>query len=46
MDEQKDKMQEQLPFLAEIYALLDEPDSVAGEIIFYLLYILIALYQN
>lgn len=31
MDERKDKMQEQLPFLAEIYALLDEPDSVAGE---------------
>ncbi|KAJ8730029.1 hypothetical protein PYW07_017067 [Mythimna separata] len=30
MDERKDKMQEQLPFLAEIYALLDEPDSVAG----------------
>ncbi|CAB3224272.1 unnamed protein product [Arctia plantaginis] len=30
MDDQKDKMQEQLPFLAEIYALLDEPDSVAG----------------
>ncbi|KAJ0177282.1 hypothetical protein K1T71_007291 [Dendrolimus kikuchii] len=30
MDERKDRMQEQLPFLAEIYALLDEPDSVAG----------------
>ncbi|XP_049868950.1 serine/threonine-protein kinase ATR [Pectinophora gossypiella] len=30
MDEHKDRMQEQLPFLAEIYALLDEPDSVAG----------------
>ncbi|XP_028157289.1 serine/threonine-protein kinase ATR-like [Ostrinia furnacalis] len=30
MDENKDKMQEQLPLLAEIYALLDEPDSVAG----------------
>ncbi|XP_052740279.1 serine/threonine-protein kinase ATR isoform X2 [Bicyclus anynana] len=30
MDEQKGRMQEQLPLLAEIYALLDEPDSVAG----------------
>ncbi|KAG6454519.1 hypothetical protein O3G_MSEX008741 [Manduca sexta] len=30
MEENKDGMQEQLPFLAEIYALLDEPDSVAG----------------
>ncbi|KAJ2945898.1 hypothetical protein O0L34_g4806 [Tuta absoluta] len=30
MDEHKDHMQEQLPLLAEIYALLDEPDSVAG----------------
>lgn len=33
MDENKDKMQEQLPFLAEIYALLDEPDSVAGKML-------------
>lgn len=30
MDERQAKMQEQLPFLAEIYALLDEPDAVAG----------------
>ncbi|XP_045771949.1 serine/threonine-protein kinase ATR-like isoform X2 [Maniola jurtina] len=30
MDEKKDSIQEQLPLLAEIYALLDEPDSVAG----------------
>ncbi|XP_031765193.2 serine/threonine-protein kinase ATR isoform X2 [Galleria mellonella] len=30
MDERADRMQEQLPLLAEIYALLDEPDSVAG----------------
>ncbi|OWR53666.1 putative esr1 protein [Danaus plexippus plexippus] len=30
MDEDKDRIQEQLPFLAEIYALLDEPDSVSG----------------
>ncbi|XP_075973655.1 serine/threonine-protein kinase ATR-like [Anticarsia gemmatalis] len=30
MGEQRNRMQEQLPFLAEIYALLDEPDSVAG----------------
>ncbi|CAH0579320.1 unnamed protein product [Chrysodeixis includens] len=30
MEEQPDKFQEQLSFLAEIYALLDEPDSVAG----------------
>ncbi|KAM3961050.1 LOW QUALITY PROTEIN: ATR serine/threonine kinase meiotic 41 [Aphomia sociella] len=30
MDERGDRMQEQLPLLAEIYALLDEPDSVAG----------------
>lgn len=34
MDENKDKMQEQLPLLAEIYALLDEPDSVAGTKVF------------
>lgn len=34
MDEQKGRMQDQLPFLAEIYALLDEPDSVAGKTIF------------
>lgn len=33
MDERKEHMQEQLPFLAEIYALLDEPDSVAGELL-------------
>lgn len=31
MDENKAGVQEQLPFLAEIYALLDEPDSVAGK---------------
>ncbi|KPI92992.1 Serine/threonine-protein kinase ATR [Papilio xuthus] len=30
MDERKERVQEQLPLLAEIYALLDEPDSVAG----------------
>lgn len=30
MEESKDQMQTQLPFLAEIYAVLDEPDSVAG----------------
>lgn len=30
MVEKKNNMQEQLPLLAEIYALLDEPDSVAG----------------
>ncbi|XP_026488273.2 serine/threonine-protein kinase ATR-like [Vanessa tameamea] len=30
MDEDKGHVQEQLPLLAEIYALLDEPDSVAG----------------
>ncbi|XP_038211943.1 serine/threonine-protein kinase ATR [Zerene cesonia] len=30
MDEDKARVQGQLPFLAEIYALLDEPDSVAG----------------
>ncbi|CAG5050354.1 unnamed protein product [Parnassius apollo] len=30
MDEKKERIQEQLPLLAEIYALLDEPDSVAG----------------
>ncbi|XP_013143582.1 PREDICTED: serine/threonine-protein kinase ATR-like isoform X2 [Papilio polytes] len=30
MDEKKERVQEQLPLLAEIYALLDEPDSVAG----------------
>ncbi|XP_063533871.1 serine/threonine-protein kinase ATR [Cydia strobilella] len=30
MGENKHNMQEQLPLLAEIYALLDEPDSVAG----------------
>ena len=42
MDENKDKMQEHLPLLAEIYALLDEPDSVAGMLIyiFFLLFIL------
>ncbi|XP_012551263.2 serine/threonine-protein kinase ATR [Bombyx mori] len=28
--EETDRMQEQLPFMAEIYALLDEPDSIAG----------------
>lgn len=31
MEANADDMAEQLPFLAEIYALLDEPDSVAGE---------------
>lgn len=31
MNEEIDRMQEQLPFLAEIYALLDEPDAVAGK---------------
>ncbi|CAH3911753.1 unnamed protein product [Pieris brassicae] len=30
MDGDKQRIQSQLPFLAEIYALLDEPDSVAG----------------
>ncbi|XP_053607158.1 serine/threonine-protein kinase ATR [Plodia interpunctella] len=30
MDENPQQMQEQLSLLAEIYALLDEPDSVAG----------------
>ncbi|XP_068631581.1 serine/threonine-protein kinase ATR-like [Battus philenor] len=30
MDERKEHVQEQLPLLAKIYALLDEPDCVAG----------------
>ncbi|CAK1547250.1 unnamed protein product [Leptosia nina] len=30
MNDDKSRIQSQLPFLAEIYALLDEPDSVAG----------------
>lgn len=38
MSEKKGRMQEQLPFLAEIYALLDEPDSVAGKIFNFIRY--------
>lgn len=35
MEERPDRFQEQLSFLAEIYALLDEPDSVAGNTLFF-----------
>lgn len=35
MDGDRQRVQSQLPFLAEIYALLDEPDSVAGNELLY-----------